>query len=78
MKFAYAVLLGVMVLAHPSFAADKARKTWTAAECQAERTKLNELQDADLATIGIDEEERQKRVHAKLLEISKKCPTAPH
>jgi len=76
MKYAYATLLAALVLAQPSLAGDQ--KKWSDARCQEERTKLNELQDADLATLGIDEATRQKKVDAKLAEISAKCPSGPH
>jgi hypothetical protein len=75
MKFAYVSLIGLLVLTQPSFA-DK--KKWSDAQCQEERTRLNELQDADLAKLGIDEATRQKRVDAKQAEISAKCPSGPH
>ena len=76
MKSAFAVVLGALVLVQPSLAGDK--KKWSDAQCQEERTKLNELQDADLAKLGIDEATRQKRVDAKQAEISAKCPSGPH
>lgn len=76
MKFAYVALLGALVLAQPSFAGDK--KKWSDAQCQEERTKLNELQDADLAKLGMDEAARQKKVDEKQAEISAKCPAGPH
>jgi hypothetical protein len=76
MKFAYVALIGVVVLSQASFAGDK--KKWSDAQCQEERTRLNELQDADLANLGMDEATRQKKVDAKQAEISAKCPAGPH
>ena len=76
MKYAFVALIGVLVLSQASIAGDN--KKWSDAQCQEERTKLNELQDADLAKLGIDEAARQKKVDAKQAEISAKCPSAPH
>jgi hypothetical protein len=52
--------LAALILSQPSFAGDK--KKLTDAECQVKRTKLAELQEADLATLKIDEATRQKMV----------------
>lgn len=76
MKFACLALIGASMIAQPGFAGDK--KKWTDAQCQEERTKLNELQDADLAKLGMDEATRQKKVDEKQAEISAKCPSGPH
>jgi hypothetical protein len=42
------------------------------------RTKLAELQEADLATLKIDEATRQKMVDKEQMEISVRCPSGPH
>jgi hypothetical protein len=76
MKFPQAALIAALVLSLPSFAGDK--KKLTDAECQVKRTKLAELQEADLSTLKIDEATRQKMVDKEQMEISVKCPSGPH
>lgn len=76
MKIGVVALLGALVMAQTSFASDKIK--WSEAECQAQRTKLAELQEADLATLKIDEATRQKMVDKAQAEISAKCPSGPH
>ena len=77
MKTFWVGFIGALVLSQAVIAADQKGK-WTDAECQAQRTKLAELQEADLATLKIDEATRQKQVDKRQAEISAKCPAGPH